>query len=181
MTQSHLEEIVELNKHPPKDIYVERQIVLICESNTPSITDNGPDDFSLQFGIKYRLSESYSLAMQFDDYTALDPIAGIITKSSRDAPKLWIQGPLSDITKETTIPENMMAELKDKEISLLNYHPTQRQSDIIRKQFFARVRALERLYQTIFETIAGSPRTTYERELKNAQQLKNFLLSYQSA
>lgn len=178
MINSHLEEIVELNPLPPTDLYVERQIVCICESNIPSIIDRESDDFSLQFKTKYRLSETYSFAMQFSDYVALDSIAGLISEASNDAPTLWMQGPLADIVKETTTPQDILAKLKDKEIALLNYHPTQEQAFKIRRQFFARVRALERLYKTIFETLASSPRPKYERELKNKSRVRSFSLDY---
>lgn len=106
----------------------------------------------LNFDIKEKaLVESYSLAVYFkgSNQTSHDHIASVITRKSRH--ELWQTGPLSDIMGAILLgtterqEEKLKRVLSHYDVKTLEYHPSESEAQTIRKQFFARVRELERI------------------------------------
>lgn len=160
------------SKKTPQDLSLVRSIVLVSKFYVPSlIIENTMEIYFFRIDIL----GSY---LQY-------PMVEVSSDKSIEAPRLWVNGSLSDIVSMTDTgllaPEQeqeIREQLRARNSSVLDYHPELAHAYIIREQFFARVRELEkavsRIYGVKIPKILGTNIRRYRKEIETAPEVKKF-------
>ncbi len=160
------------SRETPNNLSLTRCIILASEFSAPSLRIEN-------------ITEIYFFRMDFSGLSPLEyPMIQVSSDKSRKAPELWAYGPLSDITSEIklgVIPEieyELHLQLKSRNSSVSDYHPEIAHAKIIRQQFFAGVRELERAVLKICGTklpkILGNDVKRYRREIETAPEVQGY-------
>lgn len=160
------------SKKTPQDLSLVRSIVLVSEFYVPSLRIEN-------------IMEIYFFRVDILGSYLQYPMAEVSSDRSIEAPRLWVNGSLSDIVSMTDTglltpkqEQEIIEQLRARNSSVLDYHPEIAHAKIIREQFFARVRRLEkavsRIYGVKISKILGTNIEKYRKEIETAPEVKRY-------